>query len=360
MNEPTDLKSRLERLADVPAPPQRADLTAARARGDRVILTRRLLLAAGSGTAAGALLFGAAMALPGSTQVPVRPAAVPVAPPSTDPDLLIRRASFGWLPAGFHVLGTESSKSSSSVTAELAGTAKGLPSITLDVYPSRSEPPEVYYTAVHKRETAAPVNGRPAYWMAAPHGSSRDQSTDLRWAYGPHSSAMLSTHGNLGGDLTQTVHRIAEAVTFSSRRAAFPIRIAGLPSALHLTDTGYGGTGANAGALFRFVVGDGRKKSIHALAAGDLEIFSDPESTVLGKRNTTIGGHPAHDSRVDKPGGSGDVSLWISGYQGTAISIIADSDAVQALRASGGIDGLIQRITVLGPDPAHWTTSPLG
>jgi hypothetical protein len=302
-------------------------------------------------------------ALPGSKAAPARPATAPGKPRLAGTDLTIRQAWFGWLPPGFHVLGTEVSKGSFTITAEAAGTAKGLPTIRLDVYSSRSEPPPVYWSdGPHKPLPATPVLGHPAHWMAKPGSSGADQPTDLRWRYGPNSSASLSTNGHIGADLTQTIYRVAEAVTFSTtQRATFPLRITGLPSTMRLTDLQYGGTGVNAGILFKFRAGDG-PKSIDAQVSGDLAIWIDPEASIVGntKPNTTIDGHPAYDPRVGKPSSDRGVTLWISGYQGRALSVRADGDAMRVLQPSGGIDGLLHRIAVLGPDPSQWTNYPLG
>jgi hypothetical protein len=349
MIDTEDLRRRLERLTETPGPPQRADLTRARREGDRAIRNRRVLMAAGSAAAAGTLILGVAVALPGSNAVPVRPV-------STQPNPLIKRASFGWLPPGYKVTSTASGSWSGNGWSGWSGfgiTATGPAPIELMVGISGPQATQVNQPGSSDPSFTVPapaVNGHRAFWSSKPGSRAY-----LRWQYAPGSWALLHAFdlGSKPSEVFRSMYRIAESARLDGTEpAAFPARIIGIPAALRIIKAEVG-TPAYVNLAFHTGPGAGYEES------GSLGISVDPPDP-HDRPNTVIAGYPVYDDRlVRQP--SKDVRLHtvvVYGPGGHILAISFGPRALDALKSAGGLAGLISRVTFL--EPGHWTTSPLG
>lgn len=100
--ETTNLKRRLEQVANTPRPRPQIDIAALTARGRRMLRVRRACTVAGSAAAVGLVVTLAATGMPRLGAEPDRPASPPSQPSvGTHPNPLVQRAVFGWLPKGY-------------------------------------------------------------------------------------------------------------------------------------------------------------------------------------------------------------------------------------------------------------------
>ncbi|WP_141578485.1 hypothetical protein [Actinomadura sp. WMMA1423] len=349
-----DLKERLERLADAPAPAPVVDVAAAMARARRIRRTRRAAVAA--------VAVGVVAGVAGITVVPSSPEERPsaVAGPSRFPSPLVEKAAFGWLPPGYTRTRVAQDDQRTTVFTVSAGRGAGSTAIELSVGPPGLSPgvPRLPGGGRGHLTKAAPVNGRPAYWSIEPGGPGSDQvPAEFRWEYRPKSWAVLTVGDRAAAD-PATVQRIAAGVTFGGDRpAAFPVRVTGLPDGLKTT-TAWVTTSAEA--LISLAV-PGRD--------GDLLISLHPAAVRRGgptQTNTTVDGHPAFDTRLPHTGPqiglvprSGSQILKVYGVRGFDIDIQATGEPLRRLQAGGGLTGLYHRTRPLGTDPARWTAEPL-
>ncbi|MEU8122040.1 hypothetical protein AB0C21_25320 [Spirillospora sp. NPDC049024] len=349
-----DLKERLERLADAPAPAPAVDVAAAVARARRIRRTRRAAVAA--------VAAGVAAGVAGITVVPSSSAERPsaVAGPARFPSPLIEKAAFGWLPPGYTRTRVAQDAQRGTVFTVSAGRGPGSTAIELSVGPPGLSPGVPLLPGGRKGHLtkAAPVGGRPAYWSIKPGGPGSDQvPAEFRWEYRPKSWAVLTVNDRAVADPV-TVQRIAAGVRFGGERpAAFPVRVTGLPDGLRATRTW---VAAPAEVMISLAV-PGRD--------GDLLISLSPAATRNAwtyQPNTTVDGHPAFDTRLPHTGPkiglvppAKSQILRVYGVRGFDIEINATGEPLRRLQAGGGVTGLYRRTTPLGTDPARWTTEPL-
>ncbi|MFD0732055.1 hypothetical protein [Planotetraspora mira] len=342
-------------LAAIASSPSRAVKTG---RGLREI--RRMLLAGAAAAVAAAVAV--------ATQVGVHPGSVDVRPTTLHPlpaadadytDLLVERASFGWLPDGLHANGygiDRQYQDAFTITAIRPGTRSG---VTLIDHGRGKEPdlPHLPGGVPGKRIPATPVNGHYAYWTFAP--DENGQSTfELRWQYAPDSWAELAGNGLHGSsaELTTMAYKIAESVRFGGTRPiALPLHVDGVPGGLTPTTAGL-----NNGAFDEVSVG----LSFLEPGASILEIsmiktdgtigtgVPDEQGAILGlpRPNTKLNGHPAY--RTPR-------FVYVYGVNGFDVSISATGAILAKLNETGGVSGLFLRTTVLGTDEAQWTTKPV-
>jgi hypothetical protein len=371
----SDLSERLTRLAEQPAPPQKIDVVSAK----RVV--RRVRRLRKAGTVAGCAATVAAVAIlvpvvasgsgggsPASDDGSPRPVQTP-APLTTIP-----QASFGWLPSGYtlkRVIVDDQNDVPSLEQYASGSSAAGGGAVTLTVYPRGPEPDLGYFSGAvpAKRLPAAPVKGNHAYWITKP-GSTYSQGAELRWHYGTSGWADLQVSGPPGRD-TATVYKIAESVAFASTAAPlrFPVRISGLPSALHPVRTMLN-TGANLDVGFNFQIAGSPSATASQAQANWLSIsLSRPPSTysnmlkTQAPPNTTIAGHPAWDSLLTHNPATQHATprpeaVSIYNFNGYLLNISAGPGVLQLLRPTGGLTALIQHITVLPRSRSAWTATP--
>ncbi|MGI5167000.1 hypothetical protein ACQEU3_21885 [Spirillospora sp. CA-253888] len=381
-----DVKNVLDDLANTPRPgPSRVSVDAALARGRRTRRTRRA--AAATGLAA-AVALGAVVVvdLPGGD--PERPAVSSSAAGGVAyPNPLMQPATFGWLPKGYHLTQVTADRQNDVPLVRFSASAPGRAfGIGLTVHGPGKEPPIAKLPGGKpgRRTAAPPVNGRPAFWTIEPGGPNSNQvPAEFRWQYAPGRWAELTVN-DLGLARADTVHRLAKNVRFGpDRPMTFPVTIKGLPPGLRMYSTTRnlvpmremsGPVGTSRDPITAF--------NMTTVARGsdpnnDLSITVSRRDPIAPKEmgvNTKINGHPAYDSALGAPANKtkythvepgrsqrqrAGQTLRVYGVQGYDIEISAHGEPWKKLRASGGLMGLYKRITLLGDDPADWTTDPL-
>ncbi|MBW8481750.1 hypothetical protein [Actinomadura parmotrematis] len=359
------LRSGLHDLAEASVPPIRTDLADVRARGARARRRRRAARAAVP-LAAG-LAAAAVIAVPAGGDGH-RPSVASGRPAARDP--LTGPATFGALPAGYRVTITDDASGTFQLTAAKKG---GLPQYVLSVYPPGREPAMGMMRGAvpARRVPAGKVNGRAAHWLqppppgagtAAGEARLRFQSPDGRWAELELDAAPAGT------DLAAQIHRVAAGVRFAPAPLAVPVRLRDLPAGLRLIGTSVS-TDATSGIGWRTVL-----TFSAATRSRDLTVtLGKPAGDRMwagGRRapNTTVDGHAAYRQAAGpartKEGltrvGAGLDVLCVYEVTGTDVCLEATPKGSALLKATGGLPGLYARTTVLGTDPARWTSAPLG
>ncbi|TDC67433.1 hypothetical protein E1200_14930 [Actinomadura sp. GC306] len=343
------IREELERLAAAPAPAPAVDVAAAVTKGRRIRRIRRTRRAAAVAAAAG--VTAAVVVLPSSGERPDD-----VAKPSSYGPPLVARASFGWLPAGYARTRMSQDAQERAAFSVSAGRGPGSTAVELTVLGPGPQPPVARLPGGRKGRLteAAPVNGRPAHWTIKPGGPGSDQvAAEFRWEYRPRSWALLSVNDRALADVA-TVRRIAAEVSFTGGEpVAFPMSVEGVPAGLKVARV-WSGTRPDAYLDLRDPGGDG------ALMIGLTQASARP-----WKPNTTVDGRAAFDSRLSRSGPSAGTralesqTLRVYGVRGFDVDVTATGEPLRRLQATGGLTGLFRRITPLGDDPAHWTTTPL-
>ncbi|AUY51520.1 hypothetical protein [Streptomyces sp. CB01881] len=367
--DPTEVRltAELAALADAPAPAARMD-TAWALRAGRSRLRRRRLgvLGAAAAVALGATLLSAT--LPGGHpgQVAAAPAASPTAAPSALPPLgpdtgrspLPTGASFGWLPEGFNEaaynLGFSGQPDASQV--KVFGPQQTGPNalasnrqlIFLTLF-APGEVPTVGTTPTGQqlyRVDAAPVNGRPAYWVGTgpdnPAGPGNDrtlrwQTADGRWAQ-LHGSYMSDAD-----DVLNKLHRVAEGVKVAPQAVPLPFRIHDVPA-------GFTPSGASFYYGPEASVGYPWSASVNYNSGGDqIAVSVQPDVTpVTGWWDSPLQAGATQQQQPTCVVASG-LKLCATSFQGEA-----------PFASVGGFAGWLGHFTSLGTDPAAWTTEVLG
>jgi hypothetical protein len=358
--ETTELGRRLAQIANTPRPRPQIDIPALAAHGRWKLRVRRACAVAGSAAAVGVVVTMVVTGLPRLGAEPGRPASP--RPPSveTDPNPLVQRAVFGWLPKGYtprsftedHQNGEHTFKVMASPNGDRGGI------VELTDFGVGPEPILGYLSGGRPAQPlrAAPVNGKQAHWIYKP-GSG--YGGKLRWQYGPHRWAEISVQGSAND--APTIYRIARSVTFGlAKPTAFPFQVKGLPGDLkiYLSTAGPGlGGGSRDSASVSFAAGPYSPNNgleISVTPAGQMArlLANDPG------RKVTVDGHHAVDRR-STAGGVARHTLIILGVKGFDVTVQTSGQTLQRLQATGGIAGLYHRITVLGTAPSRWTTAPL-
>ncbi|MEU8634987.1 hypothetical protein AB0C38_22645 [Amycolatopsis sp. NPDC048633] len=321
----TELSTMLKDLADAPAPPPRIDIDRARRAGGRRRRVRTTALVLGC---------AAVVAAGGVTAVSVSRPSVPAAtdavgtalPPTPDPsrDPIVAKTGFGWLPE--EVAGIGYSVGAHGDTTEAVGRGEQPPQISLSV--SDQEPPVPGELGDQATRIPVRIGDRDGYWLTSyandplNHGQShlRWRTPDGRWA------ELLAFHLT-GPDRQQVLVRVAEHAVFADRPVPLPLRIAGLPGTFRLED----------GFLTRRPDTDGVPWRV-MLAYASNGTHAEITVSVPGGRKTDYG------SPLCTKGNSLQACVRID--QPAAAGIDAQS--------------LLDRITLLGPDEAKWTTHVIG
>jgi hypothetical protein len=293
----------------------------------------------------------------------------PIAPASFDP--LAIYATFGWLPPGFSVVAPPTQQTATQSFADVNGPDGK--SIALTVFSAHRcsftgpfwSPPKGSYQFTdggkHKRylhsrqysrgllcNSGAPSlpgpilpagrlpGGHPAYLMLDDSG----HPTALAWQYARDGWAVAQFSGLRPAQLRE----VAAHVRYRSNlRLPFPFRLAGIPASWKVFASG---SQVEAGKLTGY-----------ALYLGPSQ---DPSAI------TVLIEHPYPNGCVNIGGKTQSVSFdGAAGLLRTAgqeacfanlhgMFVYVSSDQV------GGALSLLHHVQVLGPDPANWTTQPLG
>lgn len=359
-DETTDLKRRLEQIANTPRQRPQIDIPALATRGRRKLRVRRICAVAGSAATVGLVMMLTATGLPRLGAQPERPASPPSQPnASTYPNPLVQRAVFGWLPKGYAtgsvIEDHQNGRHTFEAMASLNGGRGGI--VDLTDFGAGPEPILGYLPGGKPAQPlpAAPVNGKQAHWITKPGSADGGR---LRWQYGSHRWAEISVQGS--ADDTGTMYRIAKLIMFGTAKpTAFPFRVRGLPDGLttYRSTAGPGlGRGSGDSAEVSFAAGayspnNGLEISVTPAGLMNQQLAGDPG------RKITVEGHHA----VDRQTTSGRVArhtLIVLEVNGFDVRVQASGQTLQRLQTTGGITGLYHRITVLGTAPSRWTTAP--
>lgn len=322
-----------------------------------------------------------------------------LAPASFDP--LAIWATFGWLPPGFSVVAPPDPEMTNQSSMDAmgpngqaislmvfaahqcaltgpfwsppkGGSQPGQPSAPVSAGASQSQQtslsPKRYPAGLRCNWGPAPwlpqpvvraghlTGGEPAYWMIGGNG----QPVGLAWQY---ATGGWATIGMSTGARPAELRRVAANVRYRSNlRLPFPFRLVGTPASWKLGGAGVQETqGKLTGyALYMGPSQDPEGMSVlvepsfpHACSftAGQIQSVSfDGARGVLVTTNLSGPAGPGgqsgseHQQDVCFPSLHG-MQVWVS---------VSLPDRV------GGAMGLLHHVQVLGPDPANWTTKPLG
>jgi hypothetical protein len=368
------LQELFERMATAEQPQQRVSIDQAARRG-RVRLRRRRAGAAASAALAVsvALAVAFAVATPASRPIapPTRhatPAHYPTQPPwpagrPFDPD--VPYAAFGWLPAGSTVTGMADTK----LVYLRAYNKDGDNYVALNVYPPRQ------CTLAHQHlnceanggaatDRAPDINGHLAYWI-----SGTGYGHQLAFNYAPGGWAFLGYFLPYGHPDRALAVKIARQVRFgATTRVRFAARLTHMPADWQPYSVSYSVTAGGDQATFYDVAPITRNK-----ATGDWQYPLDtPElgvapasrtSTCLippaGKNQGThevINGY--HVIVVDDSGGAGHAPFWyLCSTDADGLNVFIGEEGARP--AYTVTDLFARHFTLLGPDPARWTTRPV-
>ena len=371
----------LERMSVVEAPPSRVDIAMARRRGGKRLRRRRWARAVApvlAAAAVAAVVLGTG-ALPlvggqGSTG-PERPGQV--RPPHRF-NPLAPYAAFGWLPRGVPraaagvislpsqlLLITGSVRTgdfslrvwapgtcnvnAAQVTGGL-GAQRGYPYLDCSQHGFAD-----FADYVVRRAPA--VTGRPAFWLI---------DDTLAWEYAPHAWATLSAYLGQGLSHARTMVKIAAHVRFAAARVPslrFPFQLTGLPASWHAvsavwrpTSRGLAG-GALAVGPASASPGMGVISQIGVAPAGHATCGAPPGSA----RVTLRGVRAFLTLRGPHNGTPASQELCVPHADGLSVSFTLYRPPGSPAFPLGGATGIfLHHLRLLGPNPANWTTRPLG
>jgi hypothetical protein len=378
------LRAHFERVAGTNAPPSMVDVARARKAGRRRLRIRRAGVPAtsfGVVIAVGALFAGGVLPA-GPTS---RPAAAthadkgrarktehasgPAAPASFDP--LAIYATFGWLPAGFSVGSPPSAQTATQSFANVNG--PNGQSIALTVFAAHQcsftgpfwSPPKGTFQFTdggkHKRYLRSrlypgglvcnwgpqplpgPIlpaghlaGGQPAYLMLDDNG----HPTALAWQYARDGWAVAQWSGPRPAQLREMAARVRY---WSNLRVPFPFRLAGIPASWKVTGAG---SYVEGGKLTGYLLYLGPSQDPAGVTVLVEPSYSNGCVNIGGKTQSVSFDGAAGVLRT------ADQLACFGSLHGMYVSVQSDQ--------AGGALGMLRHVHVLGPDPANWTTQPLG
>jgi hypothetical protein len=324
----------------------------------------------------------AAVIIP-STQFHASPVpATPTQAPATF-NPLVPYAAFGWLPKGF----SESLEPPSILQGLYSGTdvvrrgawSRNARSVTLQVHPrgaceipggltgnwggrSCEEAPDPAFGQL------PPVNGRPAITV----------TSGIAWEYAPGAWAVLTTgtgvtsSGRTIPALSRAeLYQVASHVVFGSRQPIyFPFRLAGgLPPGWQVRGMGFRVSGTRPVSEQRFPAGPASQPEWDY----ELSIDATPGNLNLQDPCRFTSGKSSYVTRdgvrwITTPAPTGGSSICVANPDPRAArdGIAGRVNGLQVYIGVGpsGLLGdalsVLDRLTLLGPDPANWTDQPLG
>ncbi|MEU6643451.1 hypothetical protein ABZ863_12975 [Saccharomonospora sp. NPDC046836] len=325
----TDLTSALAELADEPAPPMRLDLDRARRAGRRRRRLRHCSIAGGA-----AVILAAGLTLPqvfAPGEPPDQGVALPAAEgASTEHNPLRAYADFGWLPDSIAGVGYAVGAHGDNTLARGLGEFPAY--IWLSVYdeePGLNGQQQQAFAGEPAR-VPAEVGGRQGYWLTA---DARDPinggDSYLRWQTEDGRWAELNAYYLNVPDPQQTLLRVAADVTFGTEPVPLPLRISELPANFRVEDA----------LLSRPSGPDG---------GWDMQLIYN----VNGGR-VTIDVQP-QDQRGMQDGAA------CKTEKGLRACVTVHQPQAVELDRIGGVQGVLDRITLLGLDERDWTTRVVG
>ncbi|WP_328456906.1 hypothetical protein [Amycolatopsis sp. NBC_00438] len=329
-----ELAVRLKELTDEPAPPMVLDLDRARRDGGRRRRLRTVTVVAGCAAVviAGGLTAATLTRAPAPDApiaAPPPPPVVSVAPPPTD-DPLVAKASFGWLPGAF--TGVEYGVGAHGDYSLAIGRGDLAPMIWLAVYDKEPPLDRLNQTGGHAVSVPARIGDRTGYWVTTnAEDPLNGGDAYLRWPTGDGRWAELHGYYLDFPDVQRSLVRVADEVTFANKPVPLPLHVSSLPPGFHLSE----------GQLWRRPDQDGRPWTLqlyYSVNGADVVIEVAPPGGTPSKTNDAV--------CVTK--------------NGLKACVRVDRPAAAGLDAIGGPQGLLDRITLLGPDEKNWTTHVIG
>ncbi|NUR58575.1 MAG: hypothetical protein HOV87_07780 [Catenulispora sp.] len=364
-----DLTTRLHDLADS-APPRVMDVEGVLQQGRRS-LRRQQAAALGGGTAVlaatglalsvlahtGSAASGTPVA--GGTPATSAAATKPSAPaPALDPhDPIVTHWQFGYLPEGMTVDGDAGSlNATASMVWAYADSGFGLRLQTLDREPPGQPDGK---GSLHKISTQ--VQGAAvAYWYGDDGRGGLVQDVNdslpilnmarLVWQL-PSGQWFMITAVNVDTrtDWKEQTLKAAAQVIRQDRSAPAPIRLTRVPEGFSLL----GGV-VTRDILSTFIAFGGITTREIGGSYGELDLTMTPSDPAAAR--TKIVAFPLGKKTDDLPPMQKDDTDTCADANGLTVCVIVPRDHQAALKAIGGAEGLLQRVTALGDDPAKWTT----
>jgi len=381
----TAMRALFQRAAGANVPPSTVDVARARKIGRRHLRIRRAGVPAASFgvvIAIGALFAGGVLPTAATDQ----PAAAahahnanarkpehasgPMAPASFDP--LAIYASFGWLPPGFSVVNPPTPQTATQSFADVNG--PNGQSVALTVYAARQcsftgpfwSPPKGTFQLTdggkHKRylhsrlyprgllcqqpgtqSLPGPIlpgghlaDGHPVYLMLDENG----HPTALAWQYARDGWAVAQWSGPRPAHIT----KIAAEVRYQSDlRLAFPFRLTGIPASWKVAGAG---SQVEGGKLRGYLL--------------YLRPGQDPQGITILIEPPYPNGCVNIGGKTQSATFDGAAGVIRSAGQDACFGSLHGMYVYVSSDQVGGALGLLRHVQVLGPDPANWTTQPLG
>ncbi len=349
-------------------PPIRASIPDA-VRIGRKTGRRRLAIAFGTPLVAAVAVLAIAAATVLSHPSPSQPVqhskpshSLPLAPAHFNP--LVPYVSFGWLPLGAAAKAVSDGLS----TVFMNAVGPGQTSWQLSVFARDDCTLQAALLSCRDlaslqdpraTQNAPNVDGFPAYW---------DFPDMLMFEYARGGWATLAVHGP-GGQADNaaraTAVHIAQALRFGAASGPvwFPAQVTGLPSgwAIRSVLFSYSKQGPVAGL---YQIATGALLSAPWFDSTDIpEIMIVPASQQAGScpatpgqaQQTTLNNYPVTILQIPAGQEPAEQSLCTTDADGLAVSIV-----IAGNNPPISVSQLFTRIRLLGPDPADWTTKPIG
>lgn len=354
MSYDSDLTERLERLTAF-GPVSGFDVDRAMSDGLRDRRRRRyavlswsiaVLLTCSVGVAVGVGQRGGSAAREPDSTAPYSTATYSPAAALSANDPIQVGAQFGWLPSGMkagdnYLLGWTSRDDGAwqiALTADPNGPAIELRTLSASLSAQQAasvidgDPGMAPVNQV-------PINGRPAYWVAARSTPAKQKTTLMIWRLPDGRWGGLWELSLPSGDSAAVMRHIAETVTDGSPPQAMPLRISGLPKGTILNGGGFRRPGQISGSAWQADLGIG-----YGGTSYDFTVAPPGFADLNGAIATAGGTLETGPTRCET-------------VKGLQACISADgTSAVPAALSNDGLEGLFKYLTVLGPDPSTWTT----
>ena len=387
MNE-AGARALLERLSTTEQPPSRVDIGLARQRGGRLLRRRRWGLAGAPVLAAAAvvaLILGIG-AITGGGDGPGLPPATPILSVRHPFNPLAPYAAFGWLPKGVPRNVTSTGSALAELQLAVGSLAKGDFSLSvwapgtcnLDAAQAHAALRRQHHPLLNCNQDAvagwaaslgrrAPaIAGRPGFWF---------EGHMLAWEYARHAWATLYVSRRGTPIPPAAIVKVAAHVRFAATMkpvVKFPFQFTGLPASWRVLSVA--GWRATADGLLAGTSRElGSSTSLGRLN-GPVTGTIDAIAITPGKsRCPFFRGSSNSSQRVDLNGVTAIVTVFSAGvprpYQGLCIAetdglhvmFLEEPEPGHAGFVLGGVTGVFKHhLRLLGPDPANWTTRPIG
>jgi hypothetical protein len=373
----------MERLSATEQPPSRVDIGLARQRGSALLRKRRWALAGAPLLAAGAVvaLVLAIGAITGGGGGPGLPP-VPSAPALRHPfNPLAPYAAFGWLPKGVPHNVNSTGATRAQLQLAVGSAAKGQFSLTVwargtcnvDAAQVRAGLRRHHHPVLDCEDAksgwagnlsrpAPAVGGRPGFWF---------DGHMLAWEYARHAWATLYVSRPGTPVPAATIIKIAAHVRFAATAkpvVKFPFQLTGLPASWRvLSVAGWRATadGLLAGANYLgMTTVVGRADGPVTGTIGQIVIAPGKGSCPFfrgSSQRVALGGVTAIVTHFTGSGVRPYQGLCIRETNGLYVHFLEFPEPGKAGFALGGVVGVFtHHLHLLGADPAHWTTRPIG